>query len=280
MRDVVVKTKYGQIVERAVMESLYANTEIFGEVLDTWSDLLNHQELERDFGNSPYRLFLKVGVSTAYLTSTLSDERKYEKFKENFHYSTNGYKKILNIKDIDMVFFLVVKSAHIFVIVFNLKKPSIEILDNSAVEGDYEGKYGVIMKPLKILFVRYFKEINHPRANAISKESIKPQRLEMSWRTVKNKVDCGVFAMIHMETYMGQPLSKWKPGLHKESAVQQTTLEKLRQRYAHIMLTSEINMLKAKVLDLAEKYQKDEFKVHTDHAYKAMQTIQKRLKEY
>ncbi|CAI9294481.1 unnamed protein product [Lactuca saligna] len=139
--DVVVQTKYGQIAERAVMESLYANTEIFGEVLDTWSDLLNHQELERNFGNSPYRLFLKVGVSTAYLTSTLSDERKYEKFNENFHDSTNGYKKILNIKDIDMVFFPVVRSAHIFVIVFNLKKPSIEILDNSAVEGDYEGKY-------------------------------------------------------------------------------------------------------------------------------------------
>nr|KAJ0216759.1 hypothetical protein LSAT_V11C300127850 [Lactuca sativa] len=173
---------------------------------------------------------------TAYLTSTLSDERKYEKFKENFHESTNGYKKILNIKDIDM-------------------KPPIEILDNSAVEG----------------------EINHPRANAISKESIKPQRLEMSWRIVKNKVDCGVFAMRHMGTYMGQPLSKWKPGLHKESAVQQTTLEKLRQRYAHIMLTSEINMLKAKVLDLAEKYQKVEFKMRTDHAYKAMQTIQKSI---
>ncbi|CAI9283923.1 unnamed protein product [Lactuca saligna] len=192
--DVVVQTKFGQITERAIMESLY----------------------------------------TAYLTSTLPDERKYEKFKENFHESTNGYKKILNIKDIDM----------------------------------------------KNFFVRYFKAINHPRANAISKECIKPQRLEMSWRTVKNKVDCGVFAMRHMETYMGQPLSKWKSGLHKESAVQQTTLENLRQRYTLIMLTSEINMLKAKVLDLAEKYQKVEFKVRTDHTYKAMKTIQKRLKEY
>nr|KAJ0216721.1 hypothetical protein LSAT_V11C300121420 [Lactuca sativa] len=196
--DVVVQKKYGQIAERVVMESLYASMEIFGEVLDTWSDLLNHQELERDFGNSPYRHFLKVGVSTAYLTSTLSDERKYEKFMENFHDSTNGYKEILNIKDIDM-------------------KSSIEILDNSAVEGDYERKHRVIMKPL---------------SKCSLKKSIKPQRLEMSWRTVKNKVDCGVFAMRHMETYMGQPLSKWKPGLHKESAVQQTTLEKLRQKYA------------------------------------------------
>nr|KAJ0213930.1 hypothetical protein LSAT_V11C400204050 [Lactuca sativa] len=64
--NVVVQTKYGQITARAIMESLYASTKIFGEVLDTW---------------------------TAYLTSTLSDERKYENFKENFHDSTNGYKK-------------------------------------------------------------------------------------------------------------------------------------------------------------------------------------------
>ncbi|CAI9268842.1 unnamed protein product [Lactuca saligna] len=146
--DVVVQTKYDQIAEK----SSYGKS------------ICKHKDFWRSFRHL-----------TAYLTSTLSDERKYEKFKENFHDSTNGYKKILNIKDIDMVFFPVVKSAHIFVIVFNLKKPSIEILDNSAVEGDYEGKYGVIMKPLKNLFVRYFKEINHPRANAISKESIKPQ---------------------------------------------------------------------------------------------------------
>nr|KAJ0207068.1 hypothetical protein LSAT_V11C500259920 [Lactuca sativa] len=102
-KDVVVQTKYGQITERAIMESVYASTEIFGEVLDTWADLLNHQELERDFENSPYRLFLKVAVSNAYLTSTLSDERKYEKFKKNFHDSTDGYKKILNIKYIYVV---------------------------------------------------------------------------------------------------------------------------------------------------------------------------------
>nr|KAJ0195049.1 hypothetical protein LSAT_V11C700368500 [Lactuca sativa] len=65
----------------------------------------------------------------ADVSSTFSDERKYGKFKENFHDIINGYKKILNIKDIDM-------------------KSSIEILENSTVEGDYEGKYGVLLKPL------------------------------------------------------------------------------------------------------------------------------------
>ncbi|XP_023731206.1 uncharacterized protein LOC111878953 [Lactuca sativa] len=87
------RTKYGQVTERAIMENLYANTKIFAEVLDTWGDLLNDQELGSDVGNSPYRLFLKVEVPNAYVSSTLCDERKYEKFKENFHDNTDGYKK-------------------------------------------------------------------------------------------------------------------------------------------------------------------------------------------
>nr|KAJ0185406.1 hypothetical protein LSAT_V11C900478200 [Lactuca sativa] len=86
--DVTVQKEYGQVTERAIMESLYANTMIFAKVLDTWGDLLNHQELERD---------------NAYVSSTLSDERKYEKIKENFHDNIDEYKKILNIKDIDMI---------------------------------------------------------------------------------------------------------------------------------------------------------------------------------
>ncbi|CAI9301466.1 unnamed protein product [Lactuca saligna] len=46
--------------------------------------------------------------------------------------------------------------------------------------------------------------------------------------------------------------------------------------YAHRKLTSKISMLKAKELDLAEKYENVELIVCTAHAYKVMQTIQKR----
>nr|KAJ0219522.1 hypothetical protein LSAT_V11C300124490 [Lactuca sativa] len=137
------------------------------KVLDTWADLLNHQELGMNVRNSLYGLFLKVEVSNAYVSSTLSDQRKYEKFK-NFHETL-----------------MVVRSVHIFVIVFNLKKPSIEITDNSVVEGDYEGKYGVLLKHLKILFVRNFEEINHPRANAISKY---PNELKYHGKQLKIKL--------------------------------------------------------------------------------------------
>nr|KAJ0214717.1 hypothetical protein LSAT_V11C400212090 [Lactuca sativa] len=103
-KDVVIQTKYSQETQRAFMESPYGNMENFAEVLHTWANLLNHPKLGRDVRNSPYRLFLKVKVSVKCLCiCNISYERKYEKFKENFHDSTDRYKKILNIKDIDML---------------------------------------------------------------------------------------------------------------------------------------------------------------------------------
>lgn len=35
------------------------------------------------------------------------------------------------------------------------------------------------------------------------------ERLEMPWRTKSNNVDCGIFAMRHMETYCGNKLRGW-----------------------------------------------------------------------
>ena len=34
-------------------------------------------------------------------------------------------------------------------------------------------------------------------------------RLQMKWRTENNVLDCGIFAMNHMETYMGNGLKNW-----------------------------------------------------------------------
>ena len=41
-------------------------------------------------------------------------------------------------------------------------------------------------------------------------------RLEMKWRTLHNKLDCGVFAMRHMETYKGNGLRTWDAKLLHE----------------------------------------------------------------
>uniref|UniRef100_A0A251VEI3 Ulp1 protease family, C-terminal catalytic domain-containing protein n=1 Tax=Helianthus annuus TaxID=4232 RepID=A0A251VEI3_HELAN len=53
----------------------------------------------------------------------------------------------------------------------------------------------------------------HPKMSPLE-----PEIMKMSWQTEKNFVDCGVFAMRHMETYTGKHVSKkeWDSGLSKE----------------------------------------------------------------
>ncbi|MFS7968196.1 hypothetical protein Hanom_Chr09g00794651 [Helianthus anomalus] len=67
-------------------------------------------------------------------------------------------------------------------------------------------------------------------------------RQKMDWRTTSNVVDCGVFTMRHLETYMGD-IAGWGSGLAKEDApnqLQQRRLNKLRTRYiVKILMHSE-----------------------------------------
>ncbi|XP_021975378.1 uncharacterized protein LOC110870509 [Helianthus annuus] len=58
------------------------------------------------------------------------------------------------------------------------------------------------------------KRVSKP-ARHIQKASIMRQKMDR--RTMSNKVDCGIFTMRHMETYVGQ-MSGWKYGLAKEDA--------------------------------------------------------------
>ena len=77
-------------------------------------------------------------------------------------------------------------------------------------------------------FAGYLSKINHHKAVAIGR--VKPVRLEFSWQTRYNCVDCGVFLMRHMEIYKG--LNKMEDGLAPEGVAQQEQLNELRRKYA------------------------------------------------
>lgn len=66
------------------------------------------------------------------------------------------------------------------------------------------------------------------------------ERLKMPCRNEENKVDCAMYAMRHMETYMGQKVKDWKIGLKNNSIKQ---LRFLRGKYCRALLTSEVNDL-------------------------------------
>nr|KAJ0227372.1 hypothetical protein LSAT_V11C100031940 [Lactuca sativa] len=82
---------------------------------------------------------------------------------------------------------------------------------------------------LKESIVDYLKSQNHPKAEMFS--HVIPHRLEMPWRTINNSIDCGVFTMRHMETYMGGSMNEFKVGFKNESSAQDDQLVKLRTDY-------------------------------------------------
>ena len=62
--------------------------------------------------------------------------------------------------------------------------------------------------------MRYLAHKKHHKSSEIKR--LKPDRLEMERRTAKNEFDCGIFVMIHMETYMGGDTANWNSGFHRE----------------------------------------------------------------
>nr|KAJ0195054.1 hypothetical protein LSAT_V11C700375380 [Lactuca sativa] len=207
-------------------------------------------------------LYKKTHLHTLLFEYThLNETGKYKVFKESFSRSVCGDRDLKVLKDVDMVFFLVLRHEHIYLIVMNLKKRAFEVIDNGADDADFDDKYGAVFKPLKKSFLKYLKEIGHVKANEMAHKSFTPVRLTMPWRKIYNKVDSGVFAMRHMESYFGEKGSKWKCGLPKEGGSQEKIMEKLRMKYAATILTSEINTKRDDVLKAAYEYQKVDQKI-------------------
>ncbi|KAL8215373.1 hypothetical protein R6Q57_004822 [Mikania cordata] len=108
-------------------------------------------------------------------------------------------------------------------------------------------RYSHIPAIMKDVFANYLLNKDHPNALKIYNH-LTPTLLDLSWKTTKNGVDCGVLSMRHMETYMGGGLKKWKTGLNPESEAQRRQLNQLRFKYLCKILLSNVNILKDDVV--------------------------------
>ena len=108
--------------------------------------------------------------------------------------------------------------------------------------------------------------VKHKSAEKLGR--VEPVRVEMRWRTRRNKVDYAIFCMRHMETYMGDKTLKWDCGLPKESQEKIIKLVSLHRKYLAEILLSDINMCRKKIIGQAEKLAK-----------KSSEEIQKLLKK-
>nr|GLL27117.1 uncharacterized protein LOC109155335 [Ipomoea trifida] len=69
-------------------------------------------------------------------------------------------------------------------------------------------------------------------------EKLKVKKMKMAWRDNRNKIDCGVFLMRHMETFRGQLPELCNCGLQKENKDQ---LNALRVKYLTALMMSDLN---------------------------------------
>nr|GMC46990.1 uncharacterized protein LOC109175178 [Ipomoea batatas] len=116
-----------------------------------------------------------------------------------------------------------------------------DILDNSSAESPKNEKYADVPTTLRTM----------QKSKLV--RGLTPARLGMSWRDNNNKVECGVFTMRHMETYMGKGTKGWECGLEKENKEQ---LNNTRVKYLAEIVNSPINEFREDCMKDARQFEK------------------------
>ncbi|GKB16559.1 ulp1 protease family, C-terminal catalytic domain-containing protein, partial [Tanacetum coccineum] len=217
----IVFEAHGQLIGyKGIMESLRPGSKIHASVIDIWVAIQNDMEKRRSTSASS-RVFVHSDImGEAMMNKRMSNARKCELFNTNLKACLKLYNHE-KLKNIELVCFPIVQSGHFYYITFNLMKDEVHVIDNLTVCPNYKE----LPEKLISKFAGYLTEINHRKANSIRR--VKPVRLEFTWQTTYNCVDCGVFLMRHMEIYKG--MHKIENGLAREGLVQQQQLNDINE---------------------------------------------------
>ncbi|KAL8243431.1 hypothetical protein R6Q59_009689 [Mikania micrantha] len=181
------------------------------------------------------------------ITSTkVSDEERLVFFESHLHHALENKDNLYNLRSFDVDLFLVLEKSHYYLVCFDLKNPSIRVIDNmhetqSLVGLRDDSNYFKKYSPYKVkyIFLIYLHLMGHPKAAEIETSQI--EELRISCATTKNFVDCGVFVMRHMEMYISNHTSAWDYGFPKDERAKKTKCSLLRKKYAYKILTCDIN---------------------------------------
>ncbi|GKC63305.1 RNA-directed DNA polymerase, eukaryota, partial [Tanacetum coccineum] len=98
---------------------------------------------------------------------------------------------------------------------------------------------------LEKLFARHLKLYGHNRHSKVGK--LKQTIPNLKWRTKGDIQDCGVFTMLHMETFNGGTAANWDCGLVVESHIQSDMLRRLRFKFSTKILLHDVTPHKFQV---------------------------------
>ncbi|KAL8216792.1 hypothetical protein R6Q57_023629 [Mikania cordata] len=167
------------------------------------------------------------------------------------------------------------QTNHFYLVCFNLKNPAIEIVDN--IRGRLHARCAANVRKVQKIVALYLEK----ESPALHKKivNLKPKKLEMSWQTENNFVDCGIFAIRHMETYKAKEMKEWKEDcgiLEESSGKQHDQLLDLRLKYLSKILLSDINILHDEVTKELKKFEELDEELKKQMRRTAHKRIQKR----
>ncbi|GJU24406.1 vacuolar-sorting receptor 1-like protein [Tanacetum coccineum] len=125
---------------------------------------------------------------------------------------------------------------------------------SNQVNAQFKGNKGGLALGGKKLFARHLKQYGHIRHTQVAR--VKHTIPKLKWKTKENFHDCGIFTMLHMETFDGGLASNLDCGLLVESQLQRDMLRRLRFKFATKILLHEINVHAGKMLELAKEFDK------------------------
>uniref|UniRef100_A0A803L9F3 Ubiquitin-like protease family profile domain-containing protein n=1 Tax=Chenopodium quinoa TaxID=63459 RepID=A0A803L9F3_CHEQI len=251
---------FGEMVDNVFkMAGFEENTKEFGDNMSV-EDLefrrreLNHPHLNQfewmyDDGhtNLTREMFRTLG-DNVYLYTDIIDawalilnSRNFVDDKKRIFFANNAF-----------FFFPVYVSVHFYVVVINTRTKTVDILDNRPLADGIpmENKYFDYPEKLRNALGLYLQSKDIKIGENMSNYPVK--LVQMPWRTEKNNIDCGVYAMRHMETYFGK--KKWTCGLKANNF---DALKKLRLRYTYELITTDLNMKKPEMCARAKKHFKE-----------------------
>ncbi|PWA96131.1 hypothetical protein CTI12_AA041350 [Artemisia annua] len=260
LQRVVVMKNRVQDIERKVAETIFAArgeldfkewNEISTGVIDMWAYIHNMAEEKRNVG-SLKKLYGHTSMITAEMANMTHNPKVLtQKFNENMKNLLFLSPVYESIKDIDLALFpMMLGDDHYYVVCFNLKEPQIHILDNMDHKQSVKDRYQKKLVNLRYQFIKFLKDNGHPNYQELN--SYKVGNMKMPWQTKNNFIDCGIFAMRHMETYSGK--KDFDAGFVKEGAEQDQQIVDLRKKYLSKILLSDYNETKHVVESEVEEY--------------------------
>nr|XP_017240908.1 PREDICTED: uncharacterized protein LOC108213610 isoform X2 [Daucus carota subsp. sativus] len=216
---------------REHIQTLRPKTSVYYSVIDVWATILNETEKYKS-DNSPLRFFCTVGDLTFSLDPT-------KRFPETLPIFSKGMDKILStfsmekLEDITMT-------------------PGCFLIDNIQRDDKPRPYYTRVPDVLHSHLCNYLTDKGYAHVTKRIRK-LKPDYLKMSWQTVYNSIECGIFLMRHMETFKGD-VKNWEIDFVEEGNLQDNQIRRLRFKYGSAIFSSPANELREPIMKEAEDF--------------------------